>query len=166
MPNRTEIVLNSFNAMGTTLNWGGLKSGSPLNPHPPLFPRIDLSETKQKQPDKSTTASDKTIKYEDFQKVDLRTAIILEATPVPDTDRLLKLKIRLGEEERAIVSGIAEHYAPEDLIGKMIVVVANLEPATIKGVKSRGMLLAANQGKALRLIVVDSDGVSSGVRVF
>jgi len=166
MPNRTETVLNSFNARGTTLTWGALKSGSPLNPHPLLFPRIDLSETKRKPPQKTTAVADKKISYEDFQKVDLRTAIILEAIPVPDTDRLLKLKIRIGEEEREIVSGIAEHYIPEALVGKMIVVVANLEPATIRGVESRGMLLAANQGKALRLIVVEGTDVSSGARVF
>ncbi|MFQ6612113.1 MAG: methionine--tRNA ligase [Fidelibacterota bacterium] len=169
MPNRTRVVLETLNAIGTTLEWGGLKSGANLKPHTALFPRIELAKakpSKTKSTDEIKTSVSNQISFDEFQQVDMRTAEILEAEKVPQTDRLLKLKIRIGTEERQIVSGIAEHYQPEELVGKMIVVVANLEPATIRGIESRGMLLAANHGEELRLIVVDSDGVSSDARVF
>ncbi len=81
------------------------------------------------------------ITYDDFSKLDLRIATILEAEQVPKTQKLLKLKINIGLEERTIVSGIAEHYKPEDIIGKQIIVVANLEPRAIKGIDSKGMIL-------------------------
>lgn len=84
------------------------------------------------------------ITYEDFDKVDLRVATILEATPVPDTDKLMLLKVDLGFEQRQIVAGIKQHHAPETLIGKQIIVVANLAPRKMRGIESQGMLLAAS----------------------
>ncbi len=84
-----------------------------------------------------------TINLDYFKKLDLRVAEILEAERVPETDKLLKLKINLGDETREIVSGIGAQYKPEDLIGKQIVVLANLEPKVFKGIESQGMLLAA-----------------------
>ncbi len=81
-------------------------------------------------------------------------------------DRLLKLQIEVGDEKRQIIGGIAEFYQPEELVGKMIVIVANLEPATIRGIESKGMLLAAKKGKELSLIIIDSDKVGSGVKIF
>jgi methionine--tRNA ligase beta chain len=83
------------------------------------------------------------INLNDFKKLDIKVAEILEAEKVPNTDKLLKLKINLGNEERIIVSGIGEQYQPEELIGKQIIVLANLEPKTFKGIESQGMLLAA-----------------------
>lgn len=84
------------------------------------------------------------ISFEDFKKIDLRVAKILFAEEVPETDKLLKLEIDLGDEKRQIVSGIKENYEPKDLIGKEIIVIANLEPRTLKGTESQGMLLAAH----------------------
>lgn len=84
------------------------------------------------------------ISFQDFKKMDLRVAKVLEAERVEGTDKLMKLQIDLGSEKRQIVAGIAEVYTAEEMIGKHIVVVANLEPATIRGVESNGMLLAAN----------------------
>ncbi|MDD3614421.1 MAG: methionine--tRNA ligase subunit beta [Candidatus Pacebacteria bacterium] len=84
-----------------------------------------------------------TVSLDYFKKLDLRVAEILEAERVPETDKLLKLKINLGDETREIVSGIGAQYKPEDLIGKQIVVLANLEPKIFKGIESQGMLLAA-----------------------
>ena len=106
------------------------------------------------------------IKYEDFSKIELRVAKVLEAERVEKADKLLKLKIELGEEQRQIVAGIAKHYDPEQLIGKSIIVVANLEPARIRGVESNGMLLAAStedKGQ-LTLLTVDSE-IKSGVKI-
>jgi len=90
------------------------------------------------------------ITINDFRNIDLRVAKILAAERVEGADKLLKLKITLGTEERQLVAGIAQHYSPEELVGKQIIVVANLEPATIRGVESQGMLLAAtSQGKVI-----------------
>ena len=97
------------------------------------------------------------IDIETFSKTRLRVAKVLRAERVPKADRLLRLDITLGDEERQIVAGIAEHYTPEQMIGRLIVVVANLEPARIRGLESRGMLLAAKAGGMVRLVGVDGD---------
>jgi methionyl-tRNA synthetase len=97
-----------------------------------------------------------TIKYEDFAKLDLRVAKILEAEPVENTDKLLKLKIDIGEE-RQIVAGIAKHYTPDELVGKSIIVIANLEPAKIRGVESQGMLLAVTDENGVCVVTTDKD---------
>ncbi len=164
MPNRTEIILDTLGANGANLKWGILKSGTILKKHSPLFPRIKVEEPvaeKVKQ-----TIQDNIITYDEFQKVELKTALILKAEKIEGADRLLKLQIEVGEEKQQIVGGIAEHYKPEELIGKMIVIVANLEPVTICGVESNGMLLAAKKGKDLSLIIIDSDKVKSGFKIF
>lgn len=85
------------------------------------------------------------ISYDEFAKLDLRTGVILEAAPVPKADKLLVLKVDLGFEKRTIVSGIALHFKPESLIGKNVVVVANLEPRKLRGIESQGMLLLAEK---------------------
>lgn len=93
--------------------------------------------------------------FEDFKKLELRTARVLEAVRIPETSKLLKLKLDLGGEERQIVSGIAEDYSPEDLVGSDIVIVANLEPRVLKGVESQGMLLAASADGIISLLRPD-----------
>lgn len=94
-----------------------------------------------------------TITIDEFKRLDIRIARVVQAEPVPKTDKLLKLTIELGDETRTIVAGIAETYTPEQLVGKQIVVLANLQPATIRGIVSEGMLLAAEvDGKAILLI--------------
>lgn len=90
------------------------------------------------------------ISIDEFRKVDLRVAKILAAERVEGADKLLKLRINVGLEERQLVAGVAQHYAPEELVGKQIIVVANLEPAVIRGIESQGMLLAAtSEGKII-----------------
>ena len=99
-----------------------------------------------------------TIALADFQKVALRTGTIVEAVAHPNADRLLVLQVEIGgepPERRQVVAGIKTHYAPTDLIGRSVVVVTNLEPATIRGVESQGMVLAASQGQDLTLVVLD-----------
>jgi len=105
------------------------------------------------------------ITLKDFERFDLRVATILSAEDIPNSDRLYLLKVSLGSEERNIVAGIKGHYRPDELIGKRIIVLSNLEPATIRGVRSRGMLLAADDGKGMiSLLTVDRE-IGEGSRV-
>ncbi len=89
---------------------------------------------------------------EQFRQIQLKVAKIVEAKEHPNADKLLVLKIDTGDSQKEIVAGIARHYAPAELVGKLIVVVDNLEPATIRGVVSNGMLLAAKDGENLSLV--------------
>jgi methionyl-tRNA synthetase len=106
------------------------------------------------------------ITIEEFQKIELRVATILSAERVPSTEKLLKLQIDLGSERRQLVAGIAKHYTPEELIGKQIVVVTNLQPAVIRGIESQGMLLAASTDDSSQLALVTLQRpVPNGCRV-
>lgn len=109
--------------------------------------------------------SDDRISIDDFAKVELKTAEVLEVEKVEGADKLLKLQIKVGEENRQIVAGIAEHYSPEELVGKKIVVVANLKPAVIRGVESNGMLLAISTKDSVILVTPENTDVPSGLRI-
>ncbi len=104
------------------------------------------------------------IPIEEFKKLDLRIGTVKSAEPHPQADRLLILKIDLGSEERQLVAGIRGHYTAEELIGKQIVVVANLQPAKLRGVESQGMLLAARDGEGI-VILSPEKSVSAGAKV-
>jgi len=104
------------------------------------------------------------ITIEDFSKVELRVAQIKEAKEHPDADRLLVLQIDLGDEQRQLVAGIKRGYSPEELIGKKVVIVANLQPATIRGVESNGMLLAASDDNTIGVLTPERD-IALGSRV-
>ncbi len=167
MPNRTQIVLETFNAAGSRLEWGGLTPGKSLKKHDVLFPRIDVKKPeKPSQSNGKKTEPNNVITFDEFQNVELKTAKVLEAKKVEGADKLLKLQIEVGDEKRQIISGIAQHYSTENLIGKMIVVVTNLKPATIFGLESYGMLLAAKKGKDLTLITIDDEKVKSGMKIY
>lgn len=97
------------------------------------------------------------IGIEDFLKLDLRLAKILEAERVKGSEKLLRLRVSLGEEERTLVAGIAKYYAPEDLIGKKVLILANLKPRRIMGIESQGMVLAVSDGESLSLLVPDRE---------
>ncbi|MDZ7378123.1 MAG: methionine--tRNA ligase subunit beta, partial [candidate division KSB1 bacterium] len=114
----------------------------------------EIAKLKPAEPKESAMAEQ--ITFEEFKRVQLRTAKVVAAAPVEKTQKLLRLQVDIGGEQRQIVAGIAEYYKPEDLVGKTIVVVANLAPATIRGVESRGMLLAAVE-KSGRLALVTTD---------
>ncbi|MFO0908849.1 MAG: methionine--tRNA ligase subunit beta [Isosphaeraceae bacterium] len=106
------------------------------------------------------------IKYDDFAKVELRVAKVLEARPHPNADKLMLLQLDLGEEQpRQIVAGIRLHYTPEQLVGKLIVVVANLEPAVLRGETSNGMLLAASSAEKVILLTVDDPSCVPGAKI-
>lgn len=95
------------------------------------------------------------ISIDEFARVELRVGRVLEAGPHPNAERLLKLRVDLGGETRQIVAGIAAHYRPEELVGRLIVVVANLKPAKLRGEVSDGMLLAAGDGQLVSLLAPD-----------
>ncbi len=150
--------------------WGKLPPGSLLPETPILFPRINAAAPQPPaaeltapppataQPAAAQPAENVALaEYADFAKLELRTARILAAERVPGADRLLRLQIQVGGAPRQLVAGIAEHYQPETLPGKTIVIVANLKPARIRGVESQGMLLAASHGGQLRLVTVDGE---------
>ena len=149
--------------------WGKTPVGIQINKPEQLFPRIEIEEEKPeakkevkenkkakkeepKAPEKAKENEDGMIGIEDFSKIDLRVVEILAAEPVPKTDKLMKIQVSLGDEERTVVSGIAKHYKPEDLIGKHVVLVANLKPAKLRGVMSHGMLLAASKSDELQIV--------------
>src|SRR5438874_12918150 len=107
-----------------------------------------------------------TIQYDDFAKLDLRIATVLECNPHANADKLLVLQIDLGGEKRQICAGIRQFYAPEQLVGKQIVVVANLEPRTMRGEISQGMLLAATDVATNKVIfVTPSEAAAAGSKV-
>jgi methionyl-tRNA synthetase len=132
-----------------------------------IFPRLDKDRIAAAPAAKAPETVAETaglISIDQFFRSQLRTAIIAEAEKVKGAKKLLQLTIELGDEQRQIVAGIAEHYQPEELIGKTIVVVANLEPAKIRGVESQGMLLAASKGDTLRLVTTDGP-IDAGAKV-
>ncbi len=134
-----------------------LTAGSPLVRGDSLFPRIEIEKEIPLAKVKADTLDLKpVIEYEDFTKIDLRVAKILEAEAVPKSNKLLKLKIDIGEE-RTIVAGIGKDYNPADLVGKKVVIVANLKPAKLMGVESRGMILATDTDQGLTILSYDRD---------
>lgn len=164
--------------------WGGIADGTKVQKGEPLYPRIEVTEDgatiiggkrfehkpepaavkAEAKPAVKTEEIKPEITIDDFGKLDLRVAQIVAAERVPKTDKLMKLQVKIGEEERTIVSGIAQHYEAEQLIGRNVIVIANLKPAKLRGIESRGMLLAASDGNG-NLVLADAPGIASGSRV-
>ncbi|WP_173080928.1 methionine--tRNA ligase [Fundidesulfovibrio magnetotacticus] len=145
--------------------WGQLTPGTLVAKASNLFPRIEApaalapeaapkAKAPKPQPAPAAPAGPKEpIDFEDFQKLDLRVATVLEATPVPKADKLLLVKLDAGDPEpRQVVAGIAEFWKPEDLVGRQVVVVANLKPRKLRGVESQGMILAVKREGGLELL--------------
>ncbi|VAX15284.1 Methionyl-tRNA synthetase [hydrothermal vent metagenome] len=139
-----------------------------------LAERIDIKSTEKivevtrkqagvKEKTRSKEDSD-LIEFEDFTKIKLRTAKVIEASKVEKADKLLKLTVDLGDERRTLVAGIAKNYEPDEMIGKTVVIVSNLKPRKIMGIESNGMALAVNDGDTLKLIAPDGD-VAPGLKV-
>ena len=103
--------------------------------------------------------------FDDFEKMDIRTATVLEAERVPKTDKLLKLTIDTGIDRRVIVSGIAEYYSPEAMIGKQICILANLQPRVIRGIESKGMILMAKQNDGTMRFITPQEVVCNGAQI-
>jgi methionyl-tRNA synthetase len=161
--------------------FGALKPGTKTGEPVVLFPRLTLPETSEpaappkgspakakpmnSEPQAAAEPTDSTITIDDFLKVQLRVADIVSAEKVENADRLLKLGLRIGDEERTIVSGIATSYTPESLIGKQIVVVANLAPRKMRGIESKGMLLAATDADGNAILLHPEKPAPSGTEV-
>lgn len=164
MPQTAQKILRQIGVgdeekfdLESLLKWETMRAGNPLTREGSLFPRVEKG--------KSMTSTDETkavvdlkpeIDYEEFTKVDLRVAKILEAQMVPKSNKLVQLKVDIGEE-RTIVAGIGKDYKPEELVGKKIVIVANLKPAKLMGVESRGMLLATDTAEGLTTLAFDRE---------
>ncbi len=174
MPDTAKSIQEQINAKD--VNWESIQIfgktivGTKVGNATPLFARIDekkkLEEINNKDKDKSVTAEEKEyITIEDFAKIDLRIVKVLEAEKVKKSDKLIKLKVELGEEMRQVVSGISKHYSAEELVGKYVILVANLKPVKLKGIESQGMILAASTDKDLVLATVDKI-IGTGSKVF
>lgn len=171
-------------------SFNGTVVGSKVNDAKPLFARIDEAKKlveieaespaespaeqpkteekkaqKKEQPKKEDApAGDGYITIDDFAKVQLKVAKVLECERVEGADKLLKLQLEVGEEKRQVVSGIAKHYSPEELIGKYVVLVANLKPVKLRGIESNGMILAASDDSTLTLVTPMTE-IKSGADV-
>ena len=193
MPESAEKIRVQIGAAEEQYNWetagvyGTLPADVTVCKGPALFPRIDMNKeiafledrmAKQvKEAEKAAKKAEKAAKkaakedapagvaigIEDFAKVELKTAKIIACEPVKKSDKLLCLQVEIGEEKRQIVSGIAEYYKPEELVGKTVVVVANLKPAKLRGVESQGMILAADAPEGVKVVFVD--GIPSGCKI-
>ncbi len=161
----------TFETVGCSALFSGMEAGGSVAPSKVLFARIDEAKTlegiyaeieaaraakeaAEKKPEKPEGCA--VIGFDDFMKVELRTAKIVECEPVPKAKKLLKLKVDLGYETRQVVSGIAKFYKPEQLIGKKIILVSNLAPAKLCGVESEGMLLASGE-ETVRVVFLAED---------
>jgi methionyl-tRNA synthetase len=182
---RIEEIFNiPIGYFGETYRLEIIPSGTKINPSEILFPKIEdeqvafqiekLNKSKQDKneilkqvqndgvAEKSQIPNPKSqIEYDDFSKLDIRTGKIIEAEKVPKADKLLKLLVDIGIEQRTIVSGIAEHFSPEEIVGKEVSVLINLAPRKLRGIESNGMILMAEDANG-KLYFVNTDGVSAG----
>ena len=193
MPESAEKIRVQIGAAEEQYNWdtagvyGTLPADVTVCKGPALFPSIDMNkeiafledrmEKQVKEAEKAAKKAEKAAKkaakeeasagvaigIEDFAKVELKTAKVVACEPVKKSDKLLCLQVEIGEEKRQIVSGIAEYYKPEELVGKTVVVVANLKPAKLRGVESQGMILAADAPEGVKVVFVD--GIPSGCKI-
>ena len=156
MPETAEKIAKQINADNLSFEsikeFGGYKAGTQTNEATPLFARLDEAKTleeiekfleKYNEPEEKFEPFKEEIEFEDFEKCDLRVARVLECEEVPKANKLLKFKLKVGNEERIILSGIKKYYKPEDLVGKNVLIIANLKPRKIMGIESKGMILSA-----------------------
>ncbi|UCB49126.1 MAG: methionine--tRNA ligase subunit beta, partial [Deltaproteobacteria bacterium] len=131
--------------------WGREKTRVSMTEVPHLFPRIEVGDKREK---KEAKKMKEVISFQEFQRLDLRVGTIKRAEAIPDSKKLIKLIVDIGEE-RTVVAGIVGHYSEKDLLGKQVVLVVNLEPAKLMGVESQGMVLAAEDDSGVHLIIPD-----------
>ncbi len=179
LPETSEKINKQLNidvcTWDSLASFDGTKAGTTVGEGEVIFPRIDvekkLEELAALQAEKVKIAEDSSkvemkplkeeITIEDFEKIDLRVVKVIDCQPVKKADKLLKLKVDLGGEERQVISGIAKYYKPEDLIGKYVVLVANLKPVKLRGELSQGMILAASDDKE-KLFAVNPGELPTG----
>lgn len=157
-----------------TFNFGKTPTGIKVRKGEVLFPRLDIDKeiealenmggAEEKKEAEVIIEPKEQITIDDFDKMELRVAKVLEAEKHPKADRLLVLQLQVGNEKRQVVSGIAAHYKPEELVGKNLILVANLKPVKLRGIESHGMILAASNDEGLVLGTVDKD-IASGTAI-
>jgi len=168
MPESAEKIQAQLGLTGTGKNiklddlrkWGKERPGRKVEKAPALFPRIDTKKKKEQAPQKTkgkkpAKKKTKLVSFKEFQRLDLRIGTIIKVEAIEGARKLLKLTVDMGEE-RTVVAGLAEHYSEQDLTGKQVLLVANLEPATLMGVESHGMILAATDDAGLHLLVPEN----------
>ncbi len=178
-----QLGLDDLESKGLAdATWGLLAAGTKTHKGDPIFPRIEIEKEEKPEVKPEVTPQVKSVKkddagpdeekpegvvinIEDFLKCELVVAEVVEAGPIKGADRLLKLQVDIGSEKRQIVAGIAKHYAPEDLLGKRIIVVRNLKPAKLRGELSEGMLLAATAPDGTLELVSVSNAIPARSRV-
>lgn len=164
LPEASDKILSVLGISSDGLAWDtaknpAIESGKPLGENKILFPLIDndqINPASRPENDAGDTVEQEAlITIDDFKKIELKVGEVIECVKVPNSKKLLKLKLKIGSAEKQIVSGISEHYSPEQLIGRLIIVVDNLKPSKLMGIESQGMLLAAKSGRELKLVTVD-----------
>ncbi|WP_298469590.1 methionine--tRNA ligase [uncultured Psychrobacillus sp.] len=188
MPNSPKEIMEQLGLTDAQLQWEKLgdfnvipEGTQVISTGVPIFPRLDvdievafireqmrgsvktLQEEVEEEAEEEQEQSEE-ISIDDFFKVDLRVATVLECKAIPKADKLLKLQLDLGYEKRQVVSGIAKHYKPEELVGKKVIVVANLKPVKLRGELSQGMILAGEKDGYLTLATVD-EKLENGAQV-
>lgn len=186
LPETSQKIFKQLNTDKTSWeslqSFNGMIPGEKVGAQEILFARIDVTKkieeinehlginkkadnnAVEKSEDKAEKEEEKLITIDDFDKIDLRVAEIVKAEKHPDAEKLLVLQLKLGEETRQVVSGIAKYYEPEALIGKKVVMVYNLQPVKLRGIDSYGMILAAQKGKKLTLVSTLED-LASGAKI-
>jgi len=174
IPGTAEKILSYLNIpMSNHLKWdtineNSVKEGQKIKRPEPLFQKLDVNEIKNKiheiKEHKDKLGGKELVSYEEFKKLDIRVAIIESVEKVPKADKLYKLSIALGDEKKTLVAGLAEQYKAEELKGKKIVILANLEPRKLKGILSEGMLLAAVDGDIVSVLTPDKE-IPSGAKI-
>jgi len=172
MPETAENILKQINAEYTDyesiITFGKTVSGSKVGTAVPLFARLDENKKMEeilaslpKEEEKPEIEFKDEIEFSDFEKLDLRVAKVKNCEKVEKADKLLKFTLDVGGKERTIVSGIAKYYKPEELIGKNVVIIANLKPVKLRGILSEGMILSSDDNGKIKIVEIDGE-VNSG----
>lgn len=179
MPDAADAVAAQL-GVAPTLSWqtvgtdAALPSGTKLGQPVPIFPRLETKpaaapapkpESEPKPEKKKTMEPPAVIEFADFMKVQLKVARVIEAEPVEGSEKLMKLQVRIGDEPRQIIAGIKKKYTPLDLIGRQVIVVANLKPAKLMGLESQGMLLAADDADGNAILLQPEHEAPDGTNV-
>jgi len=161
----TSLQILSYLNLDSKIEWQdikntAIKAGHKIKKPKPLFQKLDIKELQEKLKtlkEKKEKGDSELVSYDYFKKLDIRIALVEEIEKVPKADKLYKLSIDLGDEKRTIVAGLAEHYKADELKGKKIVILANLEPRKLRGIESQGMLLAAVDGEIVSVLTPDKN---------
>ena len=174
MPETSEKINKQIKSNDKDEAFGKIEAGVKLETPEPIFMRIDETAkmkeieeeiaSKLAQEDKTEPMAPE-IEFSDFEKLDLRVALVTECEEVKKSDKLLKFTLKVGNQTRTVVSGIKKHYKPEDLVGKKVIMVYNLKPVKLKGILSEGMILCAESGEDLCLIQPFTD-IADGAKLY